>query len=155
VATGHALTYGGFLLLGGRAADLYRRRRVFLGGLVLFGVMSLAAGLAPNVGLLVAARGVQGIGAALTVPAAVSIIATTFPEGMQRNRTLGVFAASGSAGFSGASCWAACSPTCWAGPGFPGQGADRGAGAARRGADADGGPTASGRPTRDRPDPAP
>jgi EmrB/QacA subfamily drug resistance transporter len=100
VATGYALTYGGFLLLGGRAADLYGRRRVFLGGLVLFGVMSLAAGLAPNALLLVAARCVQGIGAALTVPAAVSIIATTFPEGAQRNRALGVFAASASAGFS-------------------------------------------------------
>jgi EmrB/QacA subfamily drug resistance transporter len=100
VATGYALTYGGFLLLGGRAADLYGRRRVFLGGLLLFGVMSLVAGLAPGVGLLVGARGVQGIGAALTVPAAVSIIATTFPEGAQRNRALGVFAASGSAGFS-------------------------------------------------------
>ncbi|HSU10395.1 MAG TPA: MFS transporter, partial [Pseudonocardia sp.] len=100
VATGYALTYGGFLLLGGRAADLYGRSRVFLGGLVLFGVMSLAAGLAPNALLLVAARCVQGIGAALTVPAAVSIIATTFPEGAQRNRALGVFAASASAGFS-------------------------------------------------------
>ena len=100
VATGYALTYGGFLLLGGRAADLYGRRRLFLGGLVLFGVMSLAAGLAPGAGLLVAARGVQGVGAALTVPAAVSIIATTFAEGAARNRALGVFAASASAGFS-------------------------------------------------------
>lgn len=99
VATGYALTYGGFLLLGGRAADLHGRRRVFLGGLALFGVMSLAAGLAPGTGLLVAARCVQGIGAALTVPAAVSIIATTFAEGAPRNRALGVFAASGSAGF--------------------------------------------------------
>jgi EmrB/QacA subfamily drug resistance transporter len=100
VATGYALTYGGFLLLGGRAADLYGRRAVFLAGLVLFGVMSLAAGLAPNAGLLVAARAVQGVGAALTVPAAVSIIATTFAEGAERNRALGVFAASASAGFS-------------------------------------------------------
>jgi EmrB/QacA subfamily drug resistance transporter len=100
VATGYALTYGGFLLLGGRAADLYGRRRLFLGGLVLFGVMSLAEGLAPGAGLLVGARGVQGVGAALTVPAAVSIIATTFAEGAARNRALGVFAASASAGFS-------------------------------------------------------
>src|SRR6185312_10035491 len=100
VATGYALTYGGFLLLGGRAADLYGRRRIFLGGLLLFGLMSLAAGLVPGAGLLVGARCVQGIGAALTVPAAVSIIATTFPEGAARNRALGVFAASGSAGFS-------------------------------------------------------
>jgi len=100
VATGYALTYGGFLLLGGRAADLYGRRAVFLGGLVVFGVMSLAAGLAPNAGLLIAARAVQGIGAALTVPAAVSIITTGFAEGAERNRALGVFAASASAGFS-------------------------------------------------------
>src|SRR3954447_11561722 len=100
VAPGSVLPSGGSLLLGGGAADLYGRRRVFLGGLVLFGVMSLAAGLAPNALLLVAARCVQGIGAALTVPAAVSIIATTFPEGAQRNRALGVFAASASAGFS-------------------------------------------------------
>ena len=100
VATGYALTYGGFLLLGGRAADLYGRRGVFLCGLVLFGVMSLGAGLLPGAGLLVGARCAQGVGAALTVPAAVSIIATTFPEGAQRNRALGVFAASGSAGFS-------------------------------------------------------
>jgi len=100
VATGYALTYGGFLLLGGRAADLYGRRRIFLCGLLLFGLMSLAAGLVPGAGLLVGARCVQGIGAALTVPAAVSIIATTFPEGAARNRALGVFAASGSAGFS-------------------------------------------------------
>jgi EmrB/QacA subfamily drug resistance transporter len=99
VATGYALTYGGFLLLGGRAADQQGRRRVFLGGLALFGTMSLAAGLAPGAGLLVAARCVQGVGAALTVPAAVSIIATTFAEGAPRNRALGVFAASGSAGF--------------------------------------------------------
>jgi EmrB/QacA subfamily drug resistance transporter len=100
VASGYALTYGGFLLLGGRAADLYGRRAVFLGGLVVFGVMSVAAGLAPNAGLLIAARAVQGIGAALTVPAAVSIITTGFAEGAERNRALGVFAASGSAGFS-------------------------------------------------------
>lgn len=100
VATGYALTYGGFLLLGGRAADLHGRRRLFLAGLAVFGLMSLAAGLAPVAGLLVAARCVQGVGAALTVPAAVSIIATTFPEGGPRNRALGVFGASGSAGFS-------------------------------------------------------
>ena len=100
VATGYALTYGGFLLLGGRTADLHGRRAVFLSGLALFGVISLAAGLAPNAGLLIAARAVQGIGAALTVPAAVSIITTSFAEGAERNRALGVFAASASAGFS-------------------------------------------------------
>jgi EmrB/QacA subfamily drug resistance transporter len=94
------LTYGGFLLLGGRAADLLGRRRVFVAGLATFGAMSLACGLAPSSVPLVVARGLQGVGAALTVPAAVSIIATTFAEGQERNRALGVFAASASAGFS-------------------------------------------------------
>jgi EmrB/QacA subfamily drug resistance transporter len=100
VANAYVLTYGGFLLLGGRAADLLGRRAVFLAGLATFGAMSLACGLAPSSGMLVVARGLQGVGAALTVPAAVSIIATTFAEGEERNRALGVFAASASAGFS-------------------------------------------------------
>ena len=100
VANAYVLTYGGFLLLGGRAADLLGRRRVFLAGLLTFGAMSLACGLAPSAAPLVVARGLQGIGAALTVPAAVSIIATSFAEGEERNRALGVFAASASAGFS-------------------------------------------------------
>ena len=100
VANAYVLTYGGFLLLGGRAADLLGRRRVFLAGLLTFGVMSLACGVAPSAGTLVLARGLQGIGAALTVPAAVAIIATTFPEGEPRNRALGVFAAAASAGFA-------------------------------------------------------
>jgi EmrB/QacA subfamily drug resistance transporter len=100
VANAYVLTYGGLLLLGGRAADLLGRRRVFVAGLATFGAMSLACGLAPSPVMLVVARGLQGIGAALTVPAAVSIIATTFAEGEERNRALGVFAASASAGFS-------------------------------------------------------
>jgi EmrB/QacA subfamily drug resistance transporter len=100
VANAYVLTYGGFLLLGGRAADLLGRRRVFVAGLATFGAMSLACGLAPSSVPLVVARGLQGVGAALTVPAAVSIIATTFAEGQERNRALGVFAASASAGFS-------------------------------------------------------
>jgi EmrB/QacA subfamily drug resistance transporter len=100
VANAYVLTYGGFLLLGGRAADLLGRRRVFVAGLLTFGAMSLACGLAPSSTPLVVARGLQGVGAALTVPAAVSIIATTFAEGQERNRALGVFAASASAGFS-------------------------------------------------------
>jgi EmrB/QacA subfamily drug resistance transporter len=100
VANAYVLTYGGFLLLGGRAADLLGRRRVFVAGLATFGAMSLACGLAPSSAPLVVARGLQGVGAALTVPAAVSIIATTFAEGEERNRALGVFAASASAGFS-------------------------------------------------------
>lgn len=100
VANAYVLTYGGFLLLGGRAADLLGRRSVFVAGLATFGAMSLACGLAPSSAPLVVARGLQGVGAALTVPAAVSIIATTFAEGEERNRALGVFAASASAGFS-------------------------------------------------------
>jgi EmrB/QacA subfamily drug resistance transporter len=100
VANAYVLTYGGLLLLGGRAADLVGRRGVFVSGLVLFGVMSLVCGLAPSGAVLIAARGLQGIGAALTVPAAVSIIATTFPEGQPRNRALGIFAACASAGFA-------------------------------------------------------
>jgi EmrB/QacA subfamily drug resistance transporter len=100
VPNAYVLTYGGLLLLGGRAADLGGRRRVFVGGLALFAAMSLVCGLAPSAAVLVMARGLQGVGAAMTVPAAVSIIATTFAEGPPRNRALGVFAASASAGFS-------------------------------------------------------
>src|SRR4051794_16519248 len=100
VANAYVLTYGGFLLLGGRASDLLGRRRVFVSGLVLFGAMSLVCGLAPSAEALIVARGLQGVGAALTVPAAVSIIATTFAEGPERNRALGVFGACASAGFA-------------------------------------------------------
>src|SRR3954451_984524 len=100
VANAYVLTYGGFLLLGGRASDLLGRRRVFVSGLVLFGAMSLVCGLAPSAEALIVARGLQGVGAALTVPAAVSIIATTFAEGEERNRALGVFGACASAGFA-------------------------------------------------------
>ena len=81
-------------------ADLVGRRRTFVLGLSLFGAMSLACGLAPGAPVLVVARALQGIGAALTVPAAVSLIATTFAEGEERNRALGVFGACASAGFA-------------------------------------------------------
>jgi EmrB/QacA subfamily drug resistance transporter len=100
VPNAYVLTYGGLLLLGGRAADLLGRRRIFVSGLVLFAAMSLACGLAPSTGVLVVSRGLQGIGAAMTVPAAVSIIAAMFAEGPERNRALGVFGAWASAGFS-------------------------------------------------------
>lgn len=100
VAGAYVLTYGGLLLLGGRLADLIGRRRVFVSGLLLFAVMSLVCGLAPSGGVLIVARGLQGVGAALTVPAAVSIIAMTFAEGANRNRALGVFGACASAGFA-------------------------------------------------------
>jgi EmrB/QacA subfamily drug resistance transporter len=93
VASGYLLTYGGFLLLGGRLADLLGRRRVLVAGLVVFGACSLAAGLAQSEGMLVAARVVQGIGAALMAPAALSILTTTFREGADRNSALGVWGA--------------------------------------------------------------
>ena len=119
VANAYVLTYGGLLLLGGRAADLLGRRRVFVAGLLVFG--DDVAGLRARVltaAVLVAARGLQGIGAALTVPAAVSIVATTFAEGPERNRALGIFGACASAAASASAWWpAGCSPTCSTGAG--------------------------------------
>src|SRR3954464_5091623 len=91
VVNAYVLTFGGFLLLGGRMADLLGRRRVFMGGLVLFAFASLAGGLAPSEGLLIAARAVQGLGAALLSPAALAIVTTTFREGSERNRALGIW----------------------------------------------------------------
>src|SRR5437762_9260794 len=80
LVSAYLVTYAGFLLLGGRIADWLGRRRIFISGVVLFGLASLAAGLAGNAVLLVMARAAQGLGAALTTPAAVSIITTTFAE---------------------------------------------------------------------------
>jgi EmrB/QacA subfamily drug resistance transporter len=93
VASGYILTYGGFLLLGGRLGDLLGRRRMLLGGLTVFALSSLAAGLAQSSGLLVAARLVQGLGAALMAPAALSALTTSFREGKDRNTALGVWGA--------------------------------------------------------------
>jgi EmrB/QacA subfamily drug resistance transporter len=93
VVNAYALGYGGFLLLGGRLADRLGRRRVFLAGVAVFTLASLLGGLAPAGGVLVAARGLQGLGAALAGPAALSILTTTFPEGAERNRALGVWSA--------------------------------------------------------------
>ena len=94
----YGVTLGGFLLLGGRTADLLGRRRVLVGGLCLFVVASLAAGLAGSLAQLVAARALQGLGAAMAAPAALSTVAATFAEGEARTKALGVFAAvSGSA----------------------------------------------------------
>lgn len=93
VASGYLLTYGGFLLLGGRLADLLGRRRVLVAGLGVFGVCSLAAGLAQSEGALIAARVLQGVGAAMMAPAALSILTTTFREGADRNSALGVWGA--------------------------------------------------------------
>ena len=93
VASGYILTYGGFLLLGGRLCDLLGRRRMLFIGLGIFGVSSLTAGLAQDSGLLVAARLVQGVGAALMAPAALSELTTNFREGKDRNTALGVWGA--------------------------------------------------------------
>jgi MFS family permease len=100
VAAGYVVTYGGFLLLGGRASDLLGARRVFLAGLATFGAASLACGCAGDAAVLIAARAVQGIGAALTVPAAITILATAFTEERARTRAFGVFAAAAASGFS-------------------------------------------------------
>src|SRR5260221_12526507 len=86
VITAYAITFGGFLLLGGRAADLFGRRRVFLVGVVVFTIASLFCGLAWSEGVLTGARAVQGLGAAIISPAALSIIMTTFEEGAERNK---------------------------------------------------------------------
>ena len=93
VASGYILTYGGFLLLGGRLGDLLGRRRLLLIGLTVFALSSLTAGLAGSSGLLVAARLVQGTGAALMAPAALSQLTTSFREGKDRNTALGVWGA--------------------------------------------------------------
>jgi EmrB/QacA subfamily drug resistance transporter len=98
VLTAYAITFGGFLLLGGRAADLFGRRRVFLVGVVVFTVASLLCGLASSEGMLIGARAVQGLGAAIISPAALSIVMTTFEEGAERNKALGIWGAMGGSG---------------------------------------------------------
>ena len=98
VVNAYTLTFGGFLLLGGRLADLMGRRRMFMIGLVLFSLASLAGGLAQSEAWLIAARAVQGLGAAIVSPAALSIITTTFADGEERNRALGVWGAVAGAG---------------------------------------------------------
>jgi EmrB/QacA subfamily drug resistance transporter len=98
VVTAYALTFGGFLLLGGRAADLLGRRRVFMVGVALFSAASLVCGLSNSDGLLIAARAVQGLGGAIISPAALSIVSTTFTEGAERNKALGIWGALGGSG---------------------------------------------------------
>jgi EmrB/QacA subfamily drug resistance transporter len=93
IVNAYTLVFGGFLLLGGRAGDLIGRKRLFLAGLVVFTVASLLNGLAVNEGMLIATRALQGLGAAFVSPAALSIISTTFAEGRDRARALGVWAA--------------------------------------------------------------
>src|SRR6476619_6305816 len=93
VVTGYALAFGSLLLLGGRLGDLYGRRRIFMVGLVIFGVASMLGGLANSEGTLLAARALQGLGAALASPAALALITTTFPAGPMRNRAFAIYAA--------------------------------------------------------------
>ena len=98
VLSAYALTFGGLLLLGGRAADLLGRRRVFMAGVLFFTAASLMCGLAWSPAALLAARVVQGVGAAIMTPTALSIISTTFSEGSERNKALGIWGALGGIG---------------------------------------------------------
>jgi EmrB/QacA subfamily drug resistance transporter len=98
VVNAYALAFGGLLLLGGRSGDLLGRRRIFMLGIALFAFASLAGGLATNEAWLLSARVIQGIGGALAAPTSLSLIAVTFPEGKERNRAMGVYAAMSIAG---------------------------------------------------------
>ena len=99
VVTGYAISFGGLLILGGRAADLLGRRRMFVAGLIAFSLASLAGGLAQDPVLLIAARVAQGAGAAIVAPAALSLITTGFPEGPERTRAIGLYGSVASVGF--------------------------------------------------------
>jgi EmrB/QacA subfamily drug resistance transporter len=99
VVTGYAIAFGGLLILGGRAADLLGRRRMFILGLIVFSLASLAGGLAQDPVLLIASRVIQGAGAAIVAPAALSLITTGFPEGPERTRAIGLYGAISSVGF--------------------------------------------------------
>src|SRR4051794_14123174 len=98
VVTAYGLTFGGFLLLGGRAADLLGRRRIMMIGLAVFTAASLGCALATMDSLLIVMRGIQGLGAAMVLPAALSIVMNLFPEGAERNRALGAWGAVAASG---------------------------------------------------------
>jgi MFS family permease len=100
IVSGYVLGYGGLLLLGGRAADLLGRRRVFLAAVAAFAVLSLLGGLTSVPALLIGARFVKGVAAAFTAPAGMSLLTTTFPEGPSRNRAFSIYSAFGGSGFS-------------------------------------------------------
>src|SRR6266702_1213569 len=91
VLSAYLLTYGGFMLLGGRAADLLGRRRILVAGMLVFGASSLTGGLSSDSAMLIGARLVQGVGAAMMLPATLSILTTTFSEGTDRNKALGAW----------------------------------------------------------------
>ncbi len=103
VLSAYLLSFGGLLLLGGRAADLLGRRRMFIAGTGLFALASLGAGLAGTVGALLGARVLQGVAAAIMTPTALSILMTTFPEGAERNKALGIWGSTGAIG--GTAAW--------------------------------------------------
>src|SRR5206468_9932177 len=98
VITAYSIAFGGFLLLAGRAADLLGRRRVFVVGVALFTIASLVCGLAQSEAMLIVARAVQGLGGAIITPAALSIVMTSFEEGAERNKALGIWGAIGGSG---------------------------------------------------------
>jgi EmrB/QacA subfamily drug resistance transporter len=99
MVSAYALMLGGFLLLGGRAADLFDRKRLFILGLGFFSLASLAGGLAPSPQIILVARAVQGLGGAIVSPTALALLTTTFPEGEARNRALGIFGSVSGVGF--------------------------------------------------------
>src|SRR4051795_2929642 len=103
VLSAYLLSFGGLLLLGGRAADLLGRRRMFVLGSGLFALASLGAGLAGTTEALLTARAVQGVAAAIMTPTALSIVMTTFPEGVERNKALGIWGSTGAIG--GTAAW--------------------------------------------------
>src|SRR5438445_10388224 len=108
IITAYAITFGGFLLLGGRAADLLGRKRMFMIGIGLFSIASLVCGLSGSLGVLIAARAVQGLGAAIISPATLSIITTTFDEGSERNKALGIWGAMGGSGAAAGVLFGGC-----------------------------------------------
>ena len=109
VINSYTLFFGGFLLLGGRLADLLGRRRMFIYGMWLFALASLAGGLAQSDIWLIVARAIQGLGAALISPAALAIVTTTFREGAERNKALGVWGAVAGSGGAPRACCSAVS----------------------------------------------
>jgi len=100
VVSAYALTFGGFLLLGGRASDLFNRKMIFMIGLIVFSLASLLGGLATSAVLIFISRAIQGIGASMHSPSALSLLTTTFPEGGERNRALGIFSSMAAIGFT-------------------------------------------------------
>src|ERR1700759_2909830 len=98
IVNGYTLIFGGFLLLGGRAADLLGRKRLFVAGVIMFSAASLLNGLAQTAVLRIVGRGLQGLGGALVSPAALSIVTTTFTDGTQRTRALSVWSAIAASG---------------------------------------------------------